>query len=185
MEMEGVRTVGLVHDATHFWIRESVLDRTLPILARTMEETVPLRILPEVFGVSLSVPIKAELKVGDSWGEAKEVHIDTPWRQSMEVPQLTSPLQQDPHPDWDDHLPWDTLLRVAGPMLPHLRYLRKKGAVLVRSHKAPPTEPLRLWCRTGPGLWSHESEFVNARRRLLAGYDNRLKYALLEAWLYY
>lgn len=62
-------TLGLVHDAINFEIRNDHLARALPIIKSTMEN-LPL---DKKFGVNLDIPIAADLKVGSHWGDAKEL----------------------------------------------------------------------------------------------------------------
>jgi DNA polymerase I-like protein with 3'-5' exonuclease and polymerase domains len=61
--------VGTVHDAVNFEIPNDELTRALPIIKRTMEN-LPLQ---RLFGIQLSVPIVADLKIGRHWGGATEV----------------------------------------------------------------------------------------------------------------
>jgi DNA polymerase I-like protein with 3'-5' exonuclease and polymerase domains len=62
--------LGLVHDAINFEIRDDHLARALPIIKDTMEDVRPLR---KKFGVHVDVPIIADLKVGQHWGDAREL----------------------------------------------------------------------------------------------------------------
>lgn len=64
-----VRIVGTVHDSLLFEIRDDVVDLWAPRIKRTMEN-LPLK---RKFGVSLTVPIKVDVKVGTHWGEGEEV----------------------------------------------------------------------------------------------------------------
>ena len=61
--------IGTVHDACNFDIAEHELPRALPIIKHTLEN-LPLE---EKFDVRLDVPIVADLKVGQHWGDAKEL----------------------------------------------------------------------------------------------------------------
>lgn len=61
--------IGMVHDAVNFEIENPSLPRALPIIKHTMEN-LPLQ---RLFGIHLDVPIVADLKAGDSWGEAHEI----------------------------------------------------------------------------------------------------------------
>jgi len=65
-------TLGLVHDAINFEIKNEDLARALPIIKRTMEN-LPLK---KKFGCDLDIPIVADLKVGSHWGDAKELNDD-------------------------------------------------------------------------------------------------------------
>lgn len=62
--------LGLVHDAVNFEIRNDHLARALPIIKDTMEDPGPLR---RKFGTVLTMPIIADLKIGQYWGDAHEV----------------------------------------------------------------------------------------------------------------
>jgi uracil-DNA glycosylase family 4 len=63
------RPVGAVHDACNFEGPEEEMAVVLPIIKNEMEN-LPLE---EVFGVNLTVPIIADLKLGKRWGGAKEL----------------------------------------------------------------------------------------------------------------
>lgn len=62
-------TLGLVHDAINFEIRNDHLARALPIIKSIMEN-LPLK---KKFGTNLDIPIAADLKIGSHWGGAKEL----------------------------------------------------------------------------------------------------------------
>jgi DNA polymerase-1 len=62
--------LGLVHDAINFEVRNDHLHRALPIIKDTMEDPNPLR---KKFGTVLDIPIVADLKIGQYWGDAHEV----------------------------------------------------------------------------------------------------------------
>jgi uracil-DNA glycosylase family 4 len=62
--------ISTVHDALLFEIRDVDVARALPIIKYTMEN---LWSLKKQFGVELDLPIVADLKVGRTWGEAKEL----------------------------------------------------------------------------------------------------------------
>jgi DNA polymerase-1 len=63
------RFISTVHDALLFEVRDDEVARALPIIKRTMEN-LPLE---RYFGVTIDVPIVADLKVGRNWGEAVEL----------------------------------------------------------------------------------------------------------------
>lgn len=67
------RCIGLVHDAVNFEIREDAMAETLPIIKDTMED---MGIVRRKFGVNVTVPIIADLKVGRHWGDSKELTPD-------------------------------------------------------------------------------------------------------------
>lgn len=71
---EGIEghTLGTVHDAINFEIREDHVARALPIIKDTMEN-LPLE---EFFGITLDIPMVADLKVGHNWGSAYELPED-------------------------------------------------------------------------------------------------------------
>jgi DNA polymerase-1 len=62
-------TLGLVHDAINFEIKNEDLTRALPIIKSIMEN-LPLK---KKFGCDIDIPIVADLKVGSHWGDAKEL----------------------------------------------------------------------------------------------------------------
>lgn len=62
--------LGLVHDAVNFEIRNDHVARALPIIKDTMED---MRIVEKKFGVHVDIPIIADLKVGQHWGDAVEI----------------------------------------------------------------------------------------------------------------
>lgn len=59
------KIIGTVHDSILFEIRDEYLDRLIPRITNTME-TLPLE---KVFGCVLTVPIKADVKIGRFWSE--------------------------------------------------------------------------------------------------------------------
>lgn len=65
--------VGLVHDAINFEIRDDHVARALPIIKDTMED---VSIMKRKFGIHVDVPIIADLKVGQHWGDAVELTPD-------------------------------------------------------------------------------------------------------------
>lgn len=69
---EGIRghCLGLVHDAINFEIRKDYVRAALPIIQDTMEDT---EILRRKFGVNLTVPILADIKLGQHWGDSLEL----------------------------------------------------------------------------------------------------------------
>jgi uracil-DNA glycosylase family 4 len=67
------RCIGLVHDAINFEIRNDHMHLALPIIKDTMEDVAALR---RTFGVVLDVPIVADLKAGQHWGDSVELSDD-------------------------------------------------------------------------------------------------------------
>jgi uracil-DNA glycosylase family 4 len=65
--------LGLVHDAINFEVRNDQVADVLPIIKDTMED---MSIVRKKFGVVLDVPIIADLKVGQHWGDAEEITPD-------------------------------------------------------------------------------------------------------------
>jgi uracil-DNA glycosylase family 4 len=61
--------LALVHDATLFKVRRDHVAKVLPII-KHQYENLPLK---RKFGVTVDVPIVADLKVGTHWGDAKEL----------------------------------------------------------------------------------------------------------------
>jgi len=62
--------LGLVHDAINFEVRNDCVADVLPIIKDTMED---MSIVEKKFGVHLTIPIIADLKVGQHWGDALEI----------------------------------------------------------------------------------------------------------------
>lgn len=67
------RPVGTVHDAINFEVPEDEMAYALPVIKSTMEDTTPIE---EVFGITLNIPIIADVKVGHHWGGATELTPD-------------------------------------------------------------------------------------------------------------
>jgi DNA polymerase-1 len=67
------RCIGLVHDAINFEIRNDHMHLALPIIKDTMEDVAALR---RTFGVVVDVPIVADLKAGQHWGDSVELSDD-------------------------------------------------------------------------------------------------------------
>lgn len=61
--------IGTVHDAINFECPIEELPKVLPLIKKTMEHP-PLR---ELFGYELSIPIVADIGVGNAWGKSAEV----------------------------------------------------------------------------------------------------------------
>ena len=62
-------TIGTVHDALLFEVKDKHVAQALPIIKHTMEN-LPL---DRLFGARVDVPIIADIKVGRNWGEAVEL----------------------------------------------------------------------------------------------------------------
>lgn len=69
MPVSEARIVGTVHDSILFEVRDDKVDGWVKVIRDTMEH-LPLK---QKFGVSLSVPIRVDIKVGQHWGEGEEV----------------------------------------------------------------------------------------------------------------
>lgn len=65
--------LGLVHDAINYEIRDDHVARALPIIKDTMED---MSIVRRKFGVHVDVPIIADLKAGQHWGDSNELTPD-------------------------------------------------------------------------------------------------------------
>lgn len=61
--------IGTVHDAINFEVPDEELDEVIPLIRNIMEHP-PLESL---FGVSLTVPIVADIKMGARWGTGREI----------------------------------------------------------------------------------------------------------------
>jgi uracil-DNA glycosylase family 4 len=73
--------LGLVHDAINYEIRDDHVARALPIIKDTMED---MSIVRRKFGVHIDVPIIADLKVGQHWGDSAELTPDQVYAYSSE-----------------------------------------------------------------------------------------------------
>lgn len=62
--------IGLVHDAINFEIRDDYVGQALPIIQDTMEN---MELVRRKFGVHVDIPILADVKVGQYWGDAQEI----------------------------------------------------------------------------------------------------------------
>lgn len=65
-------TIGTVHDALLFEVKDECVGEALPIIKDTMEN-LPLE---RKFGVVLDIPIVSDIKVGSHWGDARELEPD-------------------------------------------------------------------------------------------------------------
>lgn len=61
--------IGTVHDAINFEVPDDELDIVIPMIKETMEN-LPLE---QLFGIQLTVPIVADMKVGTRWGTGREL----------------------------------------------------------------------------------------------------------------
>lgn len=62
------RVIATVHDELLFLIRDSFVDKAVPIIRETMEDVSWVK---RKFGADITVPIVAEIKVGTHWGAGK------------------------------------------------------------------------------------------------------------------
>jgi DNA polymerase I-like protein with 3'-5' exonuclease and polymerase domains len=62
-------SVGAVHDALNFEVPIEEVPRVVPLIRKVMEN-LPLK---KRFGVELTVPVVADVKIGTRWGSAEEV----------------------------------------------------------------------------------------------------------------
>lgn len=63
------QVVGLIHDATLFYIRNDKLKEVLPSIKRVMER--PKKF--DEWDIQLSIPIIVDVKVGEAWGSGTEI----------------------------------------------------------------------------------------------------------------
>lgn len=70
-----IKIVGTVHDACNFEVKNEHLGPALRLIKECMEDRLVLT-LAKVFDLHVDVPIKADCKLGQHWGEAKEVPED-------------------------------------------------------------------------------------------------------------
>jgi DNA polymerase-1 len=73
--------IGLVHDAINFEIRDDYVAQALPIIKDTMQD---MSQIEKKFGVHVDIPIIADIKVGQHWGDAREIEEEEVynWRAS-------------------------------------------------------------------------------------------------------
>lgn len=69
MDPKKAKIVGTVHDSILFEVRDDEVDHHVQLIKKTMEN-LPLK---KKFGVQLTVPIVADITVGQHWGEGVEV----------------------------------------------------------------------------------------------------------------
>lgn len=62
--------LGLVHDAINYEIRNDALAEALPIIKNVMED---MSLVRKKFGVVVDIPIIADLKIGQHWGDSTEL----------------------------------------------------------------------------------------------------------------
>lgn len=74
--------IGTVHDAALFEVREDAVAECLPIIKKIMEDVEPLR---RFFGCNFDVPLRADLKVGKHWGDARELTEEEVWNYKAEI----------------------------------------------------------------------------------------------------
>lgn len=65
--------IGTVHDAINFEIPEDEMRYALPVIKSTMEDT---SLLEREFGITMNIPIIADIKVGNYWGGSHEITPD-------------------------------------------------------------------------------------------------------------
>jgi DNA polymerase-1 len=63
---EGAHVLFPVHDAIYFEVETAILDDVLPQIRRTMETNLPA-------GIDKIVPVPVKVKIGQRWGEVKEI----------------------------------------------------------------------------------------------------------------
>ena len=71
--------IGTVHDAINFECPIEELPKVLPLIKKTMEHP-PLQ---QLFGYELSIPIVADIGVGNAWGKSAEVPADLVHNKSL------------------------------------------------------------------------------------------------------
>jgi DNA polymerase I-like protein with 3'-5' exonuclease and polymerase domains len=73
--------LGLVHDAINYEIRDDHVARALPIIKDTMEDVSEIR---KKFGTHIDVPLIADLKTGQHWGDSTELTPDQVYDYKLE-----------------------------------------------------------------------------------------------------
>lgn len=67
---DSAHCLGLIHDATNWEVRDDRVKEVLPIIKDGMEDMADLK---RKFGLTISLPIIADLKVGRHWGDSMEL----------------------------------------------------------------------------------------------------------------
>jgi DNA polymerase-1 len=67
LDWDECRMVGEVHDSILFEVREDLVDKWVPVIKKVMEYPE----LRERFGLEFTVPLVADVKVGQHWGECE------------------------------------------------------------------------------------------------------------------
>ncbi len=70
---DGVHCLGLVHDAVNFEVRDDLVADVLPLIKDGMED---MQSMHRRFGLNMTVPIIADLKIGRHWGDSVELNAD-------------------------------------------------------------------------------------------------------------
>lgn len=73
-------SVGTVHDATLYLIRNDYLMEALPKIKYNTEHP---KVLSKVFSFEASIPIVVDLAIGRSWGAGKELNFDGDWQKEV------------------------------------------------------------------------------------------------------
>lgn len=80
LDRDKIFSVGTVHDATLYLIRNDYLMEALPKIKHNTESP---KVLSEVFGFEASIPIVVDLAIGRSWGAGKELNFDGDWKSEV------------------------------------------------------------------------------------------------------
>lgn len=67
-----IKVVGTVHDACNFEVKNEHLGPALRLIKDCMEDRL-MEALAKIFDLHVDVPIKADLKIGTHWGDAREL----------------------------------------------------------------------------------------------------------------
>ena len=73
-------SVGTVHDATLYLIRNDYLMEALPKIKYNTEHP---KVLSKIFQFEASIPIVVDLAIGRSWGAGKELNFDGDWQKDV------------------------------------------------------------------------------------------------------
>ena len=81
LDRSKVFSVGTVHDATLYLIKNDYLLEALPKIKHNTESP---KVLSEVFQFESPIPIIVDLAIGRSWGAGKELNFDGDWQKEVE-----------------------------------------------------------------------------------------------------
>jgi DNA polymerase-1 len=63
-----------VHDSAPIDVYPGERDQVVSLVREAMEREAP-RIAREEYGVDISIPLKCDIKIGDNWGNTKQLEV--------------------------------------------------------------------------------------------------------------